>query len=285
MKKSGICISAVPGLFLTIIVACSLSKPLTVEEISPEGFNPSFRTAIEAQLIVAGGQQNCGDLPGVNPETYAEAVKASAKSIHFVDGGNPAYTLLAKNVDCCVGGPWPMSECTGTSYWALRDNQTEHVLWQVNVNEKGVGTPHLDGGKRIREAIFNHKKQCIVSALTQLSQADIQASEKAIEDASSHWREHRDFESFLFLYNYLLLSAQQKKEQTIGKFKSTLRGDLMAAFNQRYVSRLMGRPDNTIAGQGDNISWEWQFNRNGKESIYRLSFFQRALSGSVERIE
>ncbi len=90
-------------------------------------------------------------------------------------------------------------------------------------------------------------------------------------------------EHFYNLYQYLLFSSYKKIKRVRDGYRYEAHGKLLNPFTKQYVTGLIGEPDNMLSGSGDNQTLEWKFKEDGKEAIYRLSFYQNRLSGGSIR--
>jgi hypothetical protein len=77
----------------------------------------------------------------------------------------------------------------------------------------------------------------------------------------------------------LLFSSATKKQRIRDGYLIGIQGDLLIPFTKQYVNDLLGEPDNILSGSGDNYVIEWVMKKDGKETVYRLSFYQNKLSG------
>jgi hypothetical protein len=268
--------------FLFALWGCS---GLTYEQLVPDNDVPAFQSDLKANAIVAGGPQDCirgrGAQFSVTPQMFKKALVQSAGQALTDPAGAQEFTLIVKNFDCCFGGEVIETTCRGNSFWALRNNPSQHIVWQEHIKATGAGTFHLNGANRIKEAIANCMQQTISSGLSALSQVDLAAGKAQVERLVEQWRKQRSAEHFSALFRYLLFSSNKKIMRDRDGYHNEFSGNLLLSFTKQYVTSLMGNPDHTLTAPGGNQTLEWSFNRNGKETVYRLSFYQNRLSGGT----
>ncbi len=198
---------------------------------------------------------------------------------------NPKYTLIVKNFNCAFGiGETVKKTCTGKSYWALRNNSSQHIVWQKYIVASGLGSGLLN---RLEPARLNYAKQLIETGLTALSKVDLVVAENKIEERSEQWRTHLNTDSFHNLYDYLLFSSPELvvtdhvyiEGVSLGNRYTKIRAELLHSVTKQYVNDLLGEPDHIDSGTGHNETLVWVLKKEGKEVVYRLFFSQDMLSG------
>ena len=283
MNVNNFCRCWLGVMLLGLLWGCSA---LTYDKLMPKGYTPSFRNGLNANVEVAVGPRECvysGSF-ALTSEAFKKALLQTAGKALSDSYENQKYTLLVKNINCCMeNNNVSRTPCTGKSYWAVRDHSSGHIIWQQYIEETGIGTFHIDGGKRIKEAITNSAKQTIEAGLTALSQADLTAAEKEVSRLAERWRAQRTVERFNNLYEYLFYSANKRIQRDRDGYRIDFYGELLAAPSKQNVVGLLGDPDNTLAGSGSNQTFEWRFVEKGKEIAYRISFFQDQMSGGTIR--
>jgi hypothetical protein len=276
-----ISVFAVLLIFLSFL-GCA-TPPISYEKMIPEKYFPSYQSKIRANIVVHDGwAQECDpqmlDLYRLTPNEFKKALIKSAGQMITEQDGHPKFTLIVKNFNCCFGvGEFVKTTCTGKSYWALRDISSQHIVWQKHIEASGSGGYGL--GNRIIPSRSNYAKQTIETGLNALSKVDLVVAEEKIEKLSDQWHTQRNADSFFELYNYLLFSSNTKIDRIRDGYLIGMQGNLMSTFTKQYVNDLIGEPDNILPGSGDNQMLEWVMKRDGKETVYRLSFYQNQLSG------
>jgi hypothetical protein len=258
---------------------------LTYEQLVPDKGVPAFQSNFKANVIVAGGPQDCirdrGDQFTVTPQMFKKALIQSAGQALTEQDAAQEFTLIVKNFDCCFGGEAIETTCRGNSFWALRNNPSQHIVWQKHINGTGAGTFHINGANRIKEAIANCMQHTIASGLSDLSQLDLAAGQAQLAMLAQQWHQHRSAERFSALFQYLLFSSDKKIIRDRDGVHTEFNGNLLISFTKQYVADLMGNPDNMMTAPRGNQTFEWSFNNHGKETVYRLSFYQDRLSGGT----
>jgi len=265
------------ALFLILLSFLGCST-VSYEQLIPENYSPSYQSEFRANIIIAGGPKECmyGYPHEVTPTMFKKALMQSDRQIISEQDENQQYTIIVKNINCCQKDKF----FTGKSYWALRNNSSQHIVWQKLIEETGSPGIHwYNPPKRIMTALTNCYKQTIVTGLTTLSKVDLVLAEEKIKNLSELWHNHRSADSFFDLYQYLLFSSSKKIERIRDGYRYEMQGNLLITFTRQYVNDLIGEADNILSGSGDNQTLEWVIQKDGKETVYRLSFYQNQLSG------
>lgn len=273
------------SVFAVFLISLSLlgcaSTPISYEQMIPENYSPSYQSKISANIVVTdSGSQECEfrEINSLTPNEFKKALIKSAGQMISEQDDHQKFTLIVKNFNCCFGvGEFVKRTCAGKSYWALRNISSQHIVWQKHIEASGSGGYGL--GNRIIPARSNYAKQAIETALTSLSKVDLVLAEEKIKEHSDQWHAQRNTDSFFELYNYLLFSSNKKIERIRDGYLVGMQGNLLSAFTKKYVIGLIGGPDNILPGSGDNQILEWVMKKDGKETVYRLSFYQNQLSG------
>ena len=257
------------------------TPPISYEQMIPENYSLFYQSKIRANIVVPdeGSQEyEFRDINRLTPNEFKKALIQSAGQMISEQDGHPKFTLIVKNFNCCFGvGEVVKRTCTGKSYWALRNISSQHVVWQKHIEASGSGGYGFKN--RVIPARSKYAKQVIETGLTALSKVDVVVDEEKLEKLSEQWQTHRSADSFFELYKYLLFSSNNRIERIRDGYLIGMQGNLLIAITKQYVNDLIGEPDNILSGSGDNQTFEWVMKKEGKETVYRLSFYQNQLSG------